>query len=182
MKSIKVKELMIPIESYATVHQDATLLEAVLALERSQQSLDPSMHKHRAVLVLNERGKEVSKITMKDILIALEPNYGKIEGSDILSRSGYSPGLIQSMLEDNALWMEPLQFFRERANRLKVNMLIRPPSESEYIDYNAALGEAIHQLVVCPYLSLLVIRGDDIMGILRLSDVFSKICEIIKTN
>jgi len=117
---------------------------------------------------------------MKDILVAIEPNYGKVEGMDVLERSGFSPDLIRSMLADNALWMEPLQLFCKRATKLKVSDFIHAPSEGEYIDGNATLGEATHQLVVYPYLSLLVASGDDVVGILRLSDVFTKICDIIK--
>jgi CBS domain-containing protein len=180
MKTITVKELMVPLEAYATVSREATLLEAVLALEKVQMALDPSRHKHRAILVLDESGKVVSKITMKNILVALEPNYGKVESMGVLERSGYSPDLIRSMLEDNALWTEPLQFVRERATKLKVGDFIQALSEGEYIDDNATLGEAIHQLVVYPYHSLLVTSGDEVLGILRLSDVFTKICDIIK--
>jgi len=180
MKTIKVKELMVPLEAYATVPREATLREAVLALEKAQMTLDPSQHKHRAILVLDEDRKVVSKITMKDILVALEPNYGEVEGTGVLERCGYSPDLIRDMLKDNALWTEPLQFFRKRAARLKVRDFIQAPSEDEYIDKNATLGEATHQLVVCPYHSLLVTSGDEVVGILRLSDVFTKICDIIK--
>ena len=180
MKTITVKELMVPLEAYATVPQEATLREAVLALEKAQMTLAPSRHKHRAILVLDESGKVVSKITMKNILIALEPNYGKVEGADVLERSGFSPDLIRSMLEDNALWTEPLQFFSDRAAKLKVGDIIHAPAEDEYIDENATLGEAIHQMIVYPYLSLLVTGGDKVLGILRLSDVFTKVCDIIK--
>jgi CBS domain-containing protein len=180
MRTITVKELMVPLEAYATVTREATLREAIIALERAQVTLDPSRHKHRAILVLDESGKVVSKITMKNILMALEPNYGKMEGTGVLERSGYSPDLIRSMLENNALWTEPLQFFHERAAKLKVGDLIHAPSEDEYIDENATLGEAIHQMIVSPYLSLLVTSGDEVLGILRLSDIFAKICEVIK--
>ena len=31
---------------------------------------------------------------MKNILVALEPNYGKVEGTGVLERSGYSPDWI----------------------------------------------------------------------------------------
>jgi hypothetical protein len=117
---------------------------------------------------------------MKDILVVLEPNSGKVEGTGVLERSGYSPDLIRSMLVDNALWAEPLQFFCERATELKVGDFIQAPSEEEYIDENATLGEATHQLIVYPYHSLLVTSNDEVVGILRLSDVFTKICDIIK--
>ncbi len=180
MKTITVKELMLPLHKYATVHRGATLREAVLALEKAQMTLDPTRHKHRAILVLDESGKVVSKLTMKNILVALEPNYGKVEGTDVLERSGFSPDLIRSMLEDNALWAQPLQFVRERAAQLKVGDFIQTPLENEYIEENSTLGEAAHQLIVYPYLSLLVTRDDEVVGILRLSDVFTKVCEIIK--
>jgi len=180
MKTITVKELMLPLNKYATVSRGATLREAVLALEKAQMTLDPTRHKHRAILVLDESGKVVSKLTMKNILVALEPNYGKVEGTDVLERSGFSPDLIRSMLEDNALWAQPLQFVHERAAQLKVGDFIQAPSENEYVDENSTLGEAAHQLIVYPYLSLLVTRDDEVVGILRLSDVFTKVCEIIK--
>ena len=180
MKTIFVKDLLVPLEGYATVSQEATLREAVLALENAQMALDPAQYKHRAILVLDESGKVVSKITMKNILIVLEPNYGKVEGIEVLERSGYSPDLIKSMFKDSSLWTEPLQFIRERATQLKVKKFIQAPSEGEYIDENATLGEAIRQLVVYPYHSLLVTSGDEVVGILRLSDVFAKICDEIK--
>jgi CBS domain-containing protein len=180
MRTITVRELMVPLEAYATVSREATLREAILALERAQMTLDPSRHKHRAILVLDEGGKVVSKITMKNILVALEPNYGKVEGMGVLERSGFSPDLIKDMLKNNALWSEPLQLFGERAAKLKVCDFIQAPSADEYIDENASLGEATHQMLVQPVLSLLVTSNDEVIGILRLSDVFTKICDIIR--
>ncbi len=181
MRAIIVKNLMVPLKEYATVSQEATLYEAVLALEKAQMALDPSQHKHRAILVLDESRKVLGKISMKDILIALEPNYGKLEGMGVLSSSGYSPELIKSMLEDNVLWREPLEFVCNRATKLKVSDFIRAPLDGEHIDENATLGEAIHQLVVYRFHSLLVTSGDEVVGVLRLSDVFTKICDKIKS-
>jgi CBS domain containing-hemolysin-like protein len=84
------------------------------------------------------------------------------------------------MLEDNALWAKPLQFVRERAAKLKVEDFIQTPSQTEYIHENATLGQAVHQFIVSPYHSLLVTRDDEVVGILRLSDIFTKVCDIIK--
>ena len=55
------------------------------------------------------------------------------------------------------------------------------PSEGEYVDEDATLGQAMHQLVMGHHHSLLVTRKDEIVGILRLSDVFAKICDEIKS-
>jgi CBS domain-containing protein len=181
MRSIIVKEMMVPIEEYATVPPEATLYEAVLALEKAQMAFDPLKHKHRAILVLDKNKKVVGKVSMFDILIALEPRYGELEAEGVLSRSGYSPDLIKSMLKDKALWSEPLQFICDRATKLNVSDFMGTPEEGVFIDENATLGEAIQQTIVRKHHSLLVTRGNEVVGILRLSDVFTKICDKIKT-
>jgi hypothetical protein len=60
--------------------------------------------------------------------------------------------------------------------------IIQPPSESEYIDENASLGEATYQLIIYPYHSLLATGGGEVVGNLRLSDVFVKVCDIITND
>ena len=55
------------------------------------------------------------------------------------------------------------------------------PSEGEYVKEEASLNEGIHQLIVGHHQSLLVTRDKEIVGVLRLSDVFREICHMIKT-
>ena len=181
MKKVNVKELMVPIEEYATVSGEATLFEAVLALEEAQKAFDPSRHKHRAILVLDRENHVVGKLVMIDILMALEPKYGELEAEGVLSRSGFSPEIIKCMLKDNLLWNEPLEFICSRATELKVRDFMQVPEDCGYLNENATLDEAIHQLVTCRYESLLLTRDAKVVGVLRLSDVFTKVCDKIKT-
>ena len=39
MEAKKVKDLMIPVQTYATVHMDVTLLDAILTLDKSQEKI-----------------------------------------------------------------------------------------------------------------------------------------------
>ena len=71
--------------------------------------------------------------------------------------------MIKDMLATHSLWTEPLQFIAERAAKLMVSDFIHPPGDGEYIDENATMGEAINQLVVQPYHSLLVTSDDDVV-------------------
>ena len=180
MRSILVKEIMVPIAAYATVPEDANLYEAVLALESAQEAVEPLKHKHRAILVLDECRKVVGKITMLQILMALEPKYAQLEAEGVPSRSGYSPEFINSMLRDYALWSEPLEFICNRAAQLKVVDFMEVPTDGSFIDENATLGDAIHHLVLQKHHSLIVTGGEDVVGILRLSDIFVHICDRIK--
>ena len=181
MKNDTVKMLMVPLKEYATVSQEADLHEAIHALEDAQKAFDPSKHKHRAILVLNKDGDVVGKISMFDILMALEPKYEELEATGALSQSGYNPEFIKALFKDNLLWNEPLQFVCNRASRLRVSEIMEVPQDGVYIHEDATLDEAMHQLIVCRYHSLIVTGNEKAVGILRLTDVFSRICEKIKT-
>ncbi len=181
MKTKLVKDLMIPVESYTSVPLDATLYDAVVALEQSQESTDPLRYKHRAIFVLDRNGKVIGKMNMKSILGALKPEFSNKESEEILSRSGYSPDLIQSLSEKNALWIDLLQIACDRASQMMVIDVVEPPERPELIDESATLGEAIHQLLVYPLYSLLVMKNEyEIIGILRLSDVYAAVYKQIK--
>ena len=181
MKTIAVKDLMVPLAEYATVSEEATLYDAVLALEKAQEAFDPKKHRHRAVLVFDKKNKIVGKLGQPDILRALEPKYGEMGDPAPLSRAGFSPQFLKSMLEKFALWDKPLRDICSKAARLMVKDIMYTPTEGEYVEENASLGEAVHRLVMGHHQSLLVTRGDEIVGILRLVDVFKEVCETMKS-
>ncbi len=88
MNTQSVKNLMVPLSEYATVPMDASLSEAMLALEKAIESFDPARHQHRAILVYDENDHVVGKINQINILQALEPGYAKIIDNDSFSRLG----------------------------------------------------------------------------------------------
>jgi CBS domain-containing protein len=181
VKSKSVKELMIPLVEYATVHEDATLFEAVLALEKTQAAFNRSRYKHRAILVFDNNNQIVGKVSQMDLIRALEPKYGKIGDPAKISRAGFSPQFLKSMLDTFGLWQEPLAVTCEKASKIKAKDFMYTPTEGEYIKESAMLGEAIHQLVMGHHHSLLVLNQEEkIVGILRLSDVFEEISQTIK--
>jgi len=130
---------------------------------------------------LDKKNNVVGKLGLFDILMALEPRYGELNAAGVLSSSGHSPELIRSMLKDNFLWSEPLQFICSRATQINVSAFMEALTDGVYIKEDATLDEAMHQLIVGRYDSLLVTRDEQVVGILRLSDVFTKICDKIKT-
>jgi predicted transcriptional regulator len=51
---------------------------------------------------------------------------------------------------------------------------------TEFIQEDASLDQALHQMVMGRHASLLVKKGDSVVGILRQSDVFKEICDRMK--
>ena len=179
MQSILVKEIMVPLKDYATVSENATMYDAVIALEKAQAEYDQDQYRHRAVLVYNEKNKIVGKVSQWDLLVALEPNYSKIIDVKALSRTGFSLDYIESFSRAG-LWKNPLDEICRKAAAMVVKNFMHTPGEGEYIREDAEMNEAVHQLIIGKHHSLLVTRGDDIVGVLRMTDVFKMVCERIK--
>jgi len=180
MKEYKVKDIMVPISEYATVSEDATLYEAVLALEKAQQEFDRSHYAHRAILIFNKNQKITGKVSQLDVLRALEPKYNEIQDHSGLSRYGFTKKFIKSVMGQYNLWTNPLSDICRKAAEIKVSQIMYSPTEGEFVDENASMGEAIHMLVMGHHQSLLVTSKDNIIGILRLTDVFGVIFHTMK--
>lgn len=179
MKST-VKDLMVPLHEYATVSEEATLFEAVMALEAAQSEFDHNRYRHRAVLILDKKGKVVGKLSQLDILRAIEPKYDDMGDQIPLTRFGYSRKFMSSLMEKFSLWDTPIQDICKKSMRLKVTSFMYVPSEGEFVEEDTTLTEALHHLVMGHHQSLLVTKGSDIVGILRLTDVFKEITQIVK--
>jgi len=180
MKTKIVKDMMVPLSEYVTVSKNATLQEAIVVLEQAQAEFDRTRHRHRGILIYDENNKIVGKIGQIDILMALEPKYEEIMRSDQFARMGLSPIYQKSLIEQYRLWNKPLNDICRKAAQLKVESFMQAPTDGEYIDENASLDTAIHQLIMGKHLSLLVTREKEIIGILRLIDVFMAISDNIK--
>ena len=180
MQSIKVEELMVPLAEYATVSQDASLNEAVLALEKAQQHVEESREKHRAILVLDKKGHVVGKIDQWTVLWAIEPRYKHIGDIRETSRYGFSPEFLRSMVESVGLWQKPLENLCKKAAEINVKEIMQALTATEFIQEDSSLDQALHQMVMGRHASLLVKKGDSVVGVLRQSDVFKEICDRMK--
>lgn len=183
MELITVEELIVPLEEYATVGKNASLYDAVMALEKAQEKFDYNrfFYLHRAILVLDEDGTVLGKVSQLDALRALEPKYIDMGDMRHLSRTGLSANFIKSIMEKYALCEISFTEMCRRAANLKVTDFMYSPTEGEFIEADAALCEAIHMLVMGGHQSLLVTKDDKVVGILRLTDVFNKIFHTMKT-
>ena len=180
MKTKKIRELMVPREEYAMVSQDACLTQAIFVLVTHRQD-ETIRHHHRAVLVLNDQNRVVGKLSMHDIIKALEPRYKEIKEFDHSRRFGFSTKFIKSMVKDYNLWQSPMDDLCEKANQIIVRNVMYTPDEGDFVSIDATFNEAVHQLVVGRHQSLLVINKEQrVKGVLRLTDVFHELTQRMK--
>jgi CBS domain-containing protein len=173
---------MVPLSEYATVTEDATLYDAVLALEKAQENFEDkhTRYRHRAILMLDKSGNVVGKLSQLDVLRALEPKYQDMIQGHGSQRFGFTKKFMKSMLEDYSLFANPLDDICRKAGEQPVKQFMHTPTEGEFVSEDATLEVAIHQLIMGQHQSLLVTRGEKIAGILRLTDVFAAVFHKMK--
>ncbi|MGE0083525.1 MAG: CBS domain-containing protein [Desulfococcaceae bacterium] len=181
MRNITVKEIMVPLSEYATVNENSTLMDAVLSLEKARQEFHRNPYRHRGVLVISNSGKVVGKINQMDVLRALEPKYREMQGNHTFAHTGFTKNFMQQMFRAYNLWASPMDDICRKGCELKVKDFMYKPGEGEYVEENSGMDEAINQLLMGPRQSLLVTKGDTVVGILRMTDVFSAVVEKMKT-
>ena len=181
MKTYIVKDLMVPLSEYATVSDDATLSDAILALEKAQAEFDQTRYRHRAVLIYDKNHKIIGKLSQLDALKALEPKYKELQTAGAARHLGFSTTYIQGMLNQFSLWATPLGDICKKGADRKVKEFMYTPTEGEYVREDASLDVAIHQLIIGHHQSLLVTdKSGEIVGVLRLSDVFAAVFHKLK--
>jgi CBS domain-containing protein len=182
MKDKEVNEVMIPLSDYLTVSKDDFFINAVTLLQEAQTSTK-FKYKHKAVLVLGKDNKICGKVSIFDMLKALEPKYRKFEhpnanGSIGLSRFGFNNSFLYSLLESHNLWDESLEELVKKSSKIKMKDIMYTPSEAEFVDEDAPIAEAVHQFILGCHQSLLVVKDGDVTGVLRLSDIFDLVCDL----
>ncbi len=177
MKPKLVKDLMLPLSDYAVTSIDVTVRDALVDLEKAQSKMQPGLQPLRAVLVADKSGKIVGKIGHLAILKTIGLSRGKVSDMEKLSRAGVDDDLIDSMISHQRFWQNDFQMLCHQARNKRVRDIMVPVDDS--VDENAPVTEAIHRIIEKNTLSLLVKSGNEVVGILRLSDLFTEVANCI---
>ncbi|GAB6146271.1 CBS domain-containing protein [Desulfocicer niacini] len=179
-----VKDLMVPISDYATISEGSTFLDALLALETPNVDLGARIHPHWIVLVLDSNEKVVGKLSQINMLRALEPTTEDVKNIDRLSRFGFGAHFITQLRENLRLDDTSIEsmYTSSEILQMKVEDFMKELADNDFIDENTSLATAAHQMSVRKRLSMLVTREKEVIGILKLSDVFTAVIHAIKST
>ncbi len=183
MKTRTIKEIMVPLEEYVTITEDASLFDAVILLEKALEDSSYKRYPHRGILVFDEKRKNIiGKVGQQDIVKALEPKYDTmLNEKSAVHRLGFSLEFEENILEQYKFWDISFDDIDKEASQIKVRDFMYTPAKGEYVTTGTTLAEAIHKLLIGRHQSLLVTKEGRIVGILRLTDVFMCVFEKIMT-
>lgn len=181
MQTKKVSELMVPIADYATIHEDATMEEAMQALESENKKFGDAPYRHQSLVVINDNKHVVGRLSQIDMMRSLEPGYGQIsDNHHWMGRSVLSKQVLITLREQFGLWEQPLESMCKAIERSKVKDQMQKPAEGEFVLDTDTLNIAAHRTVMGQHHSLLVIRKDRvIVGILRSTDLFNAFYDML---
>jgi CBS domain-containing protein len=176
----RVKDLTLSLSEYAVVDEDATILDALRALDESQAALPAGRQPHRAVLVRDRRGAIVGKLHHFAFLRSLMVERRAAPDGAMLDRAGVGDDLLRASMQTLGLLTGDLVDVCVRARSVAVRDVCSPTTAG--IDADASLADAATAFVTQQTLSLLVQRGGRTIGILRLSDLFDEVARQIKQD
>ncbi|GAB4346481.1 MAG: hypothetical protein Kow0099_27750 [Candidatus Abyssubacteria bacterium] len=169
----RAKDIMVPLFSFSTIHEDRTVAEAIRIILRSfQQTMSSAtVHEtvHRSALILNRKDEVVGVLSFTDLLRGLQPSYMRLlkerpvmADSIHIAPLSYS-GMFTIMARDLA---------KKKVSEL---MSEAPPT----IEADANLMEAASRILSLNVRRLVVMEEGKAIGVLREQDLFFEIAEVI---
>jgi len=173
--------MMVPVADYALVAQTATLREALVALENDKRQYKDGPYRHQSLVVVDANQHVLGRLSQIDIMRALEPRYKKI-GDMTTGFSGLTSQMLVAMREEFRLWDRPVETLSGIIDELEVADVMQIPTEGEFVTETDTLNVAMHRIVMGRHHSLLVTRGKLIVGILRSTDVFNALYDMLEIS
>jgi len=175
----KIRDLLVPVNEYATTTPESTLREAVPALRKLYCQVEEgrcTQAGHRNILVINDAGDLVGILSFRSILQVLIPEIaGGLTAK--LEALGVSIAFAQA---DSSDLDETRASFRARVIRnsetpvKEVMLKIRGT-----VDIDSDLMDALKLMYQNKIIVLPVYEGNKLVGVIRESDLFLSVADIL---
>ena len=179
MKTRQIKDLMVPIADYATINAEATIGEAIKALENEGKRHGDKPYRHHSLVVIDANRHVVGRLSQIDIMHALEPRYNELGEAPWIGQSVFSRSALVALRETFQLWEQPLKDICRGMGDVHVRDFMQIPKEGEFVEDTDTMNVAVHRIVMGRHHSLLVTHDREIVGILRSTDLFNTFYEML---
>lgn len=182
MEYKKVRDLMRPIADFPIISGSVTFVEAMEALERVQEDFRTGKAPENILLVHDRMGRIIGRLSPMDIVQGLEPNYFQIDESDSMPYGHLVHDALENMRKQYRLWQKPLQELCEGARSRPVESFVSMPDPEQMVDIDDRTNVAFDLFVTLRHGSLFVTDQDRIVGLIRFSDIYAWIKQIMKSG
>lgn len=179
----KVRDLMRPISDFPSIEGKVTFIEAIDALERVQEDFQTGKAPEIILLIRDDDGTIIGRLSPMDIVHGLEPNYFSLDDDTDIPYRHLVMSTVERMRKLERLWQKPLAELCENARNITVDSFVTLPEANQMVDIDARIDIAFDLFVVLRHGSLFVTDdGRNIVGLLRFSDVYAWIKDIVRAD
>jgi hypothetical protein len=176
-----VRDMMISLALYPIVSETNGFYETVLALKVAHGQFGQSHDTPKTILVFDQEARIAGQIDYWDLMRAIEPRYSTMGyPRQIIDKECSDCEFAGSILRTYGLWREPLHELCTKLAEVTAGEIMRPITAMESIDELAPIEVAINTMITQHLSLMLVTRGGEAVGVLRLTDVAKKILYRIK--
>jgi predicted transcriptional regulator len=170
----RVKEVMVPVEQYPSVRDNASLREAITIIEEAQLEVELKKSLPRVLLVFDEINVLVGTVRRRDIMRGLEPKY-------LLSKPlEYKKKLFDIDIDPNLAELSydrVVRGIREQADRPVSDVM--NPIEA-ILDADDHVMKAVQAMVALDVNLIPVLQDGQLVGVVRSVDVFRDLAQLLK--
>jgi len=177
--TLTIQELMRPLDQFPRISAQALFHDVMDALDQANAEYLSGVSKQRLLLVENSDGTILGKISPKDVLRSLEPQYDKINSFKDDIRFGL-PQLVETMKRDFLLWQDPLGDLCRKAAEIRADKIMSRPSPVQGVKISDRIDNAFHLFATTGHDSLYVTQDDEIIGLLRFTDIYAAIRKTVQ--
>ncbi|NIN73199.1 MAG: CBS domain-containing protein [Gemmatimonadetes bacterium] len=170
----RVKEIMIPVEQYPSVRDNATLREAIAKIEEAQLEVELRKSLPRVLLVFDEIDVLVGTVRRRDIMRGLEPKYllnKPLEYKKKLFDIDVDPNLAELSYD------RVVRGIREQSNRPVSDVMQPIPA---ILDADDHVMKAVQAMVALDVNLIPVLREGKLVGVVRSVDVFHDLAQLVR--
>ena len=179
MDKMKVRELMVTTDKFPTISENASLFDALSALENAQEAFLSGKAEQRTLLVENEKKRIIGKISPIDLFKGLEKKYNKVNVEETLDKFGLKY-IWSTMQKEYNLWESPFKDLCRKAADVHVRDFVNIPGEGQTVNVDDNLAKCFHLFVVNRHDALFVLEREKFAGLLRFSDVYRQVSQTMK--
>lgn len=170
----RLGEIMIPVEEYPSVRDNATLREAITIIKNARLEVDRRKSLPRELIVFDEIQVMVGTLKRRDIMRGLEPNFLVSEPLEYRYKQfDVAVDADLSMLTFDRF----VNGIREHANR-PVSDVMRPVES--ILDADDHVIRVTYEMVSENLALIPVVRDGRLVGVVRSVDVFHEITRVLE--
>lgn len=163
-----VKDFVIPLEKYPHIQEDQTLAEAMEQILLYKWGTKEQLLRFGELFVSNRAGQMVGKITLGDILTALEPRLLKKDKDPVFEGPEIDAANLSILWEDS--------FFKGcREHQAQPVKELMSPIKT-VINGTDPVLKALYVMLRSGEQSLPVLDGGKVVGVLRIEELFTITC------